>query len=493
MAVKISEFPLAAALSGTETLPAIQSGANVKAALSTLGAWIQQTYAGFTQAGTGAVARTVQSKLRDVVSVKDFGALGDGVTDDTAAVQAALNIGGAVYLPTGVYIITAQLTITKRTYLYGDGPFTTILASSVNGSTNAIQVTPPAGNTSNSWYEFRDFTIAPVVASTNGAVGIAVTLPSGAQFTSVIFQSVLIGDFTGVGLLLDNTINNQDGFSVITIRNCGIVNGIKGIKIGDSVNIEENVILGSGIAIQATSVSGARQLVIAKNNLTTDGGAIQLESWIGASIRNNQCEQHANYVGTSEALIYLHDCSRVYVEENTLTANTGGITPPDETLLIDGTGGSCFVDKNDFVVGGAADIVIGAGVLNTIVGENNNYSAAAVINDAGSGTMGVIKTPTLLNSWTNKGGGAGEAKYIKDSLGYVTLMGTVTGGAGILMTLGTGFRPANPSVTFTTPATASNNLNYIAVASNGDVSQAQGPSNTTVGLDGIRYLASPAS
>ena len=35
---------------------------------------------GFIQAGTGAVQRTVESKLQDVVSVKDFGAVGDGVT-----------------------------------------------------------------------------------------------------------------------------------------------------------------------------------------------------------------------------------------------------------------------------------------------------------------------------------------------------------------------------------------------------------------------------
>jgi hypothetical protein len=46
---------------------------------------------GFIQAGTGAVQRTVESKLQDVVSVKDFGAVGDGVANDTAAIQAALN------------------------------------------------------------------------------------------------------------------------------------------------------------------------------------------------------------------------------------------------------------------------------------------------------------------------------------------------------------------------------------------------------------------
>ena len=72
---------------------------------------------GFLQAGTGAVARTVQAKLRENVSVKDFGAVGDGVTDDTSAVQLALNyaeVGGKVLrFPAGVYVISSALTVTN--------------------------------------------------------------------------------------------------------------------------------------------------------------------------------------------------------------------------------------------------------------------------------------------------------------------------------------------------------------------------------------------
>ena len=77
----------------------------------------------FTQQGTGAVSRSVQNKLEDVVSVKDFGAKGDGTTDDTAAIQAALNSlsSGVVNIDTGFYVCTAKLTIPSGVTLCGTG------------------------------------------------------------------------------------------------------------------------------------------------------------------------------------------------------------------------------------------------------------------------------------------------------------------------------------------------------------------------------------
>ena len=81
----------------------------------------------FIASGTSATSRTLQNKLRDTVSVKDFGAVGDGSTNDTAAIQAALTAagvtGGNVYVPgTGTfYKITDQLVIPDNVNVYGDG------------------------------------------------------------------------------------------------------------------------------------------------------------------------------------------------------------------------------------------------------------------------------------------------------------------------------------------------------------------------------------
>jgi hypothetical protein len=68
--------------------------------------------------------RTLTSKLQDIVSVKDFGAIGDGITDDTASITAALNSGaGTVYFgdSTCQYRITSTITPTNTalTKIYG--------------------------------------------------------------------------------------------------------------------------------------------------------------------------------------------------------------------------------------------------------------------------------------------------------------------------------------------------------------------------------------
>ena len=101
---------------GTTFYGVLQSRLPLNAASVTLGdstvtnakvnsaAAISATKLSFTQTGTGAVARTVDSKLKDVVSVKDFGAVGDGTTNDTTAFINAINSGATtIFIPEGTY------------------------------------------------------------------------------------------------------------------------------------------------------------------------------------------------------------------------------------------------------------------------------------------------------------------------------------------------------------------------------------------------------
>jgi hypothetical protein len=103
----------------------------------------------FKSQGLGAVTRTLQDKLSETISVKDFGAVGDGVADDTAAIQAAIDWAmyrnlpfntsvtwniPSVFFPTGRYKVSDTIHLgygdTFRTvHIRGDG------RRFVNGST----------------------------------------------------------------------------------------------------------------------------------------------------------------------------------------------------------------------------------------------------------------------------------------------------------------------------------------------------------------------
>jgi len=82
---------------------------------------------GFLQAGTSAVATTVQAKLRESVSVLDFGADPTGVADSKIAFQNAITASRNVYVPTGTYSIGSNISITSVVRIFGDGVGATII------------------------------------------------------------------------------------------------------------------------------------------------------------------------------------------------------------------------------------------------------------------------------------------------------------------------------------------------------------------------------
>ena len=116
----------------------------------------------FLQSGAGAVTRTVQSKERDVVSVKDFGAVGNGVANDTSAFQAAatsaVSRGVDLYVPPGTYSITSTIIFDQtskttfangRTNLIGSGKGSTRISYSGSAGTAALSFVGPTWSSTN--------------------------------------------------------------------------------------------------------------------------------------------------------------------------------------------------------------------------------------------------------------------------------------------------------------------------------------------------------
>ena len=96
--------------------------------------WTQDNISGpnpsnffYNQGSTGAVTRTLQARLQDYVSVKDFGAVGNGIADDTAAIQNALNASALVYMEPGTYKTSANISLNNGNSLIGV-PGETIIA-----------------------------------------------------------------------------------------------------------------------------------------------------------------------------------------------------------------------------------------------------------------------------------------------------------------------------------------------------------------------------
>ena len=156
---------------------------------------------GFIQDGVGTAERTVQDKLRDFVSVKDFGAVGDGVADDTAAIHAAIAsipaAGGTVQFPVGVYAISDTIFINKnRVMLVGDG------------CNYLFQSGPYSGGVAFKWI------------GNAGSTMIYIKPPSGLYIYGVQIHNVSLdgGGIAGYGILIEGL--NQGHISNINIRSC---------------------------------------------------------------------------------------------------------------------------------------------------------------------------------------------------------------------------------------------------------------------------------
>jgi hypothetical protein len=111
----------------------------------------------FTATGIGALSRPSQNKLADRISIKDFGAIGDGLTDDTIAIQNALQSHDSIFIPEGIYMISATITLTARQSIMGAGQAAILKCQ--DKTFNAIEVIEDHAQISNIRIEGGDIAI----------------------------------------------------------------------------------------------------------------------------------------------------------------------------------------------------------------------------------------------------------------------------------------------------------------------------------------------
>lgn len=353
---------------------------------------------GYLPAGPGAVGTTVQTKLRESVSVKDFGAVGDGVTDDTSAIQTAINyaqsIIASVYLPEGNYLITNTIQITSPVTIFGDGWGSCFYVSPSFSSVADVLAINPSAYTEN--IILRDFSITPQ-SGTPARYGISIDITS---------HGVAYCEFSGIrinrlGSYCFATIPAPspliDGFFTSVIDRCVFIGGIYLDKTGDSLRITNNTITGPRIGIYVNQVSGsfdggAHGLLIDGNNITSDGGALYVANSTMGVFSNNNVELPTPSSVTNNAMIDLNgiDSSNV-VNGFTLINNfLGSAVPGYDTIrvnyarnvLIFGNYVSYPLSAKAYRITGNA---VGTRILQNDDALDSTY--AAISDDLGSNTM----------------------------------------------------------------------------------------------------------
>jgi len=492
----------------------------------------------FLQAGIGAVLRTAQSKMRDVVSVKDFGAVGDGVADDTAAIQAALDSGAYmhVYMPPGTYRVTSTINITKQNTLTGpDGgaqemqhAFIAHDAASTgtlfNVTTNVagvclknFRVTGGNGSfcitSSNSYVRYEYI----YMQAYNGG-GIRLLSSGIGSSSSKIANCTWVGpasatsytgfeiDVNGGDVLLDSctAIRGAIGINIIqgqTIvvnrcslnkqtRNPNVTGGpyssasqfnTAGIRLSGGGYKEAISIRGCYLeAIDNTIyVEGCESLTIEDNLFQDVGAAGNSGAWV--------------VVGNSAINLLSSAAKNVTIKNNRFLMNSNGTLANPFYGIYFNSGFNVLYLNNYYEHTGDYSGEYSVGVNNTVWKLANTIvvgTGTPVANaDAGPYVKNIVastSTPsnwlatTAASGWTNTSG-----RYKRDELGYVHLSGYLGGGSAgtVMTTLPSGFRPAQQE-SFAVNASGASGI--VTVLVNGDVAFTAG-TGTFVYLSNITF------
>ncbi len=201
----------------------------------------------FKPSATGSVASDVKTKFTETVSVKDFGATGNGTTDDTIFIQNALasfGSGGTLLFPAGVYKVTGALAVTKAVVLKGMGTNASVIKPYGN-----FTVVSYSGNTSGAGMEDLGFECA----SANGGYVLSVKDADRTSFRRIIVtnpwdfmfiehinacyvRDIWVNNIRGSHGIYWYGANEADRSDVLDISNVQLSSGATKTAIGLEIN-----------------------------------------------------------------------------------------------------------------------------------------------------------------------------------------------------------------------------------------------------------------
>lgn len=210
-----------------------------QATLATLAGSGGSALIGYSPGGTGSVTTTVQAKLRQTVSVKDYGAVGDGTTDDTTAIQNTISAvgaagGGVVFFPTGTYKISSKLTINNNAvFLQGSGRRASILAPTAMSTDHILFTAVQQGGLS-------DMAIVPSGVQTGATNASIRTYDS----HNIVLDNFWIYDKCQTGVICDGGANQF----LVTISNFEIaLCASYGIQVGTATGYAQDITISNGL------------------------------------------------------------------------------------------------------------------------------------------------------------------------------------------------------------------------------------------------------
>lgn len=340
----------------------------------------------YDPAGAGAVPTNVQAKLRESVSVLDFGADPSGVTSSTTAFAAAIATGKPVFVPAGTYRCGLLEISTQGQEIFGEGPLSIVVQQSAG--TNLFY--PKAA-----YIAIRNLRInGSETNATNSTFAVFTATANPAQFLTV--DSVLFSGSSGA-TGFNNAIKFDDGCNYGTVNNCRIE------RLWGNTS-------GKGYGVLAGNVVGCR---VTNNNMIATSGRGRHGIYFSAGCSDSVAD--GNYLtgfdqeGISQYSTGVQPaCARNIYSNNTLSNCSASTNPFSGAIGIYQHSYGCIIANNTITASGQKGITIdGSGVTdcaNTLViGNTVSYSGTNGINLTSTVRCNVVGNIVFESSTSNIG------------------------------------------------------------------------------------------